>query len=405
MVLKRCEDMPKRAKGLTAPGIKTAGPGMHADGNGLYLSVTARGVKAWIYRYQKAGKRHEMTLSPLDRLSLSDARKKALQLRWAIAEGADPMGDRKTKQRESAKAMEAARKTFRECALAYFAAHRSEWRSEKHASQWTQSMEDHVYPLLGDEPVAAIDIDGVMSVLSPIWTTKAVTARRVRGRVESVLDWARTAGYRPKGELNPATWRGNLSNLLARKAPKAKPHRAMPYIEVPAFMVELRKRQRSSMSAIVLEFAILAAGRTDEALSARWEEIDLEAATWSIPGDRMKGDRPHRVPLTEASVKLLGALTRTSELVFPGRDNASKPMNERLLWNLLCGRMKYPYSPHGFRASFKTWGSEKGYPAELIERCLAHLIGNETERRYERSDLLEQRRPILADWAAHCSTP
>jgi hypothetical protein len=279
--------MPKQVAGLTARQVSAnKEPGLLADGGGLNLQTSPSGAKSWIFRYQIAGRRRDMGLGSASTISLAKAREKARAARELVAQGIDPLDARQAER--AAKAIDAAKAmTFRQCAEAYIEAHRAGWRSAKHAAQWPSTLETFVYPTMGALPVQAIDTALVMKTLEPIWQVKTETASRVRGRIESILDWATASGYR-QGE-NPARWKGHLENLLPKKTKVARVehHAAMPYAELPAFMVELRQQERFAAKA--LEFAILTAGRTDEVIGATWAEIDLEAHQWVIPGERMKG--------------------------------------------------------------------------------------------------------------------
>jgi integrase len=281
---------------------RTKEPGMYADGGGLYLRVGPTGAKSWIYRYMADGKRHDMGLGPLNALSLAEARAKAAELRRMRVDGSDPLRTREAQQAavklEAAKAM-----SFKQCAESYIQAHATGWKNAKHAAQWGSTLETYAYPVLGGLPVQGIETGLIMQVLEPIWATKAETASRVRGRIEAILDWATTRGYR-QGE-NPARWRGHLNNLLPKrsKVAKVEHHAALPYAEMAEFMAALRKQE--GMGTRALEFAILTAARTGEVIGTQWDEIDLTAAVWTIPGDRMKAGREHRIPLTDRAVAIL----------------------------------------------------------------------------------------------------
>jgi hypothetical protein len=274
----------KRFVARTVETIKK--PGLHADGGGLYLHVSKNGAKSWIFRWKRDGKLHDMGLGPINTISLTEARDKALACRKLKYEGRNPIEERRS-QRQAAKLESTKAMTFRQCGEAYIAAHRAGWKSDKHAAQWPSTLATYVYPVFGDQPVRVVDVALVMKVLEPIWTTKPETASRVRGRIESVLDWATARGYR-KGE-NPARWRGHLENLLPKRSKVAhvKHHAALPYAEISTFMAELRRQE--GMAARALEFAILTAARTGEVIDATWAEIDLEGRLWTIPAGRMKG--------------------------------------------------------------------------------------------------------------------
>lgn len=290
---------------------------MYGDGGGLWLQVSGAGAKSWIFRFTLNGRSREMGLGSFSTFTLAEAREKALACRKLCAEGIDPIQARQV-QRGEARLEAAKAMTFRECALAYIESHKAGWRNARHASQWPTTLEGYVYPVFGDLPVQAVDTGLVMKAIEPIWATKSETASRLRGRIESVLDWATTRGYR-RGE-NPARWKGHLQNLLPKrsKVQRVAHHAALPYSEMASFMVELRSRE--VVVARALEFTILTAARTGEVMGARWVEMDLSAAMWTIPAERMKGGREHRVPLSAAAVDLLKVLPGPSagEFVFPG---------------------------------------------------------------------------------------
>jgi integrase len=360
---------------LTALKVdKAKRPGMYADGGGLYLQVTQGGA-SWIYRYMLAGRAREMGLGPRALFSLSAARAKALNARRLRHEGIDPI---EIRHAERAKArLDAARAvTFNQCAESYIKAHRAGWRNEKHAAQWTSTLATYAGPVIGALPVQAIDTALVLKVLEPIWTTKPETASRLRGRIEAVLDWAKVRGYRA-GE-NPARWRGHLDKLLpARgKVRKVEHHAALPYAELPAFMSELR--EHSSLIARALEFTILSATRTSETIGASWDEIDIEAKVWTIPGGRMKAGKEHRVPLCDRALGILRGLHRHGERIFPLTDDAA-------MLKLLRG-MRPGQTVHGSRSSFRDWAAETtNFPNHVVEMALAHTIGDKVEKASRRS--------------------
>ena len=281
---------------------------------------------------------------------------------------------------------------------AYMRAHRASWKSAKHAAQWAATLEQYAYPVLGDMLVRDVEKPHVMAVLEPIWLDRNETASRLRSRLELVLSYAMQAGHRPEG-LNPARWRGGLDKLLARpaKVQKVEHHAALPIAEMGAFMARLRKQD--GMAALVLQFVILTACRSGEARGATWSEIDLDAALWSLPGERMKAGRPHRVPLSPAAVELLRTVPRFTgvDLVFPAPRGGS--LSDMAL-SALMRRMAVPATPHGFRSTFRDWAGERtSIPREVAEAALAHAVGDDTERAYARGDLLERRRQLMVAWA------
>ena len=378
-------------------------PGHYGDGGGLYLLIGPTGAKSWVFRFRERGRLREMGLGPVHTISLAQARERARLCREQRLDGLDPIEARKALRAqarlEAAKAM-----TFEQCAEAYIDAHQAGWRNPKHAAQWPSSLTTYVYPVFGSLPVQAVDVGLVMKALEPIWTKKAETASRVRGRIENVLDWATTRGYRA-GE-NPARWKGHLENLLPsrRKVRQVEHLAAMPYAEVPGFMPQMH--QQEGIAARALEFAILTASRTGEVLGAKWSEIDLERRLWVIPAKRMKGGREHRVPLSEPSLSILAAMgeVRESDLVFPGGRDRQSLSNRAML--AVLQRMRRGETVHGFRSSFADWCTEQtNFPSEARELALAHTVGSAVERAYRRGDLFEKRRQLAAAWARFCATP
>jgi integrase len=293
--------------------------------------------------------------------------------------------------------------TFKECADAYIEAHSAGWRDLKTLMQWTASLTTYVYPLIGQLPVQAIDVALVMKAVEPLWATKTETASRVRGRIESVLDWATARGYR-QGD-NPARWRGHLENLLPKrnKVQAVEHHAALPYQEIGAFMVELRAQ--TSVASKALEFAILTAARRAEVLGARWPEVNLTERVWIVPAARMKAGKEHRVPLSAAAVAVLEGLPRLSDYVFPGQGEG-KPLGEVTMWRVLRALGRGDLTAHGFRATFSTWAAERtAFPSEVAEMALAHTVGDAVVRAYQRGDMFEKRRQIMDSWAKFCDQP
>lgn len=389
---------------LSALAIRKTQAGMHYDGGGLYLQVTesTNGTlhRSWLYRFNMSGRERQMGLGSLETVSLADARDKAVEARKLVKDGKDPITEKRAAR--AALALEAAKAmTFDQCREAYIQSHRAAWKNIKHASQWTSTLETYVSPIMGKAPVQSIDTALLMKVLEPIWATIPETAGRVRGRIEAVLDWAKARGFRD-GE-NPARWRGHLDKLLPSRSKirVVKHHAALPYVEVPAFMASLR--MRDVVAARALEFAILTAARTGEVIGARWSEIDPAGEMWTVPGERMKAGRDHRVPLSDASLTILTAMEKikTGEFIFPG-ERRSMLSNMALL--MLLRRMnRADLTAHGFRATFRTWAGERtDFPREVIEAALAHIVGDETERAYQRGDLFEKRRQLMTAWAAYC---
>jgi integrase len=387
--------MPKTNK-LSARKVITAAVGWHGDGGGLWLRVRPNGSRAWCFRYTRNGARREMGLGALETVSLSEARDLARTARKQLRAGLDPIRE----HRLSKKAVP----LFRDAADAFMESHSAGWSNPKHAQQWKNTLATYAEPVIGDLPVDQVDTEHVMQILAPIWREKPETASRVRGRLERVLDWSAVQGHRSKE--NPARWRGHLDALLpARSKVRAvRHHAAMPWQEVPAFMVRLR--DRTGAAARALELAILTAARSGEVRGATWTEIDLEGRTWTVPAERMKGGREHRVPLSEAAASLLEGLPwrGTSELLFPSplTDN---PLSDAALCKVLKD-MGDPFTAHGFRSSFRDWCAEStNYPREVAEQALAHAISNHVEAAYRRGDLLTKRQLLMDEWARFCETP
>jgi integrase len=397
---------------LSAMFVQKAKPGVHADGGGLYLQATkaANGTisKSWIFRFatgrvvtSKAGQtRHEerqMGLGSVDAVSLAQAREKAAECRSLRAQSIDPIEARDA-ARNAAAAAAVKAMTFDQCAETYMATHRAGWRNPKHAEQWRSTLATYVSPAFGKLAAQAIDIGLIMKVLEPIWTTKPETASRVRGRIETILDWAKVRGYRT-GE-NPARWRGHLDHLLpARsKVRKVKHHAALPYAELPPFMTALRTHPGTAARAF--EFAILTAARTSEVIGARWSEIDLSGKVWTVPADRMKAGREHRVPLSARALEILKRMAevRENDHVFAGDRRAAL---SNMAFLMLLRRMdRDDLTGHGFRSTFRTWAAEcSNFPREVVEAALAHVVGDATEQAYQRGDLFEKRRRLMAAWA------
>ena len=391
---------------------KAKGPAVLHDGGGLYLRVSRTGSKSWVFRFQLDGKRRDMGLGPYPDISLAEARVKATAHRRQRHDGIDPL-DAKVAQRAAQRLAVAKGRTFRECAAEFVEKNRAGWRNAKHRQQWENTLATYVYPTLGELPVAAIDTGLVMQVLDPIWTEKPETASRVRGRIEAVLDAATVRGFR-QGP-NPAQWKGNLAHILPARARvrKVVHHAALPFAELPAFLAALRNRP--GMAARALEFGILTAARTDEVLGAPWCEIDLDAAVWTIPAERMKGGREHRVPLSRAARAVLegvrplavqrdGWLTPMAP-VFPGPRRAL-PMSNMTMLMLLRRMQRGALTVHGFRSTFSDWAGERtAYPREVVEMALAHAIENKVEAAYRRGDLFEKRRKLMNAWAGFCMAP
>jgi integrase len=379
---------------LTARKVETAKPGKYSDGGNLYLIVSETGTRKWVLRFTWRGKAKEMGLGGAGSVPLADAREKAATARRQIAQGLNPIDERKR---------DGGIPTFGEMADDVRETLSAGFRNKKHQAQWKSTLETYAAPLRA-KPVDTIATDDVLAVLKPIWTTKAETASRVRGRIEKILDAAKAKSFRD-GE-NPARWRGHLDHLLPRPLKLARGHHAaMPYEDVATFIAKLR--QREATSALALELCILTAARSGEILGTQWSEIDLDKTIWTVPANRMKAGREHRVPLSPRAVAILRQLEKlkTGEFVFPGQAR-NKPLSSMAM-EMILRRMKIQDATvHGFRSSFRDWaGNASNFPRELIETALAHVIGDKAEQAYRRSDALEKRRKLMNAWAAYCMAP
>jgi integrase len=393
--------MARTLEKLTAVAVaKRAKPGRVSDGGGLYLNVLSATSKSWLFMWAVKGKRREMGLGPFPAITLKAAREKATEYRAMVAEGLDPIAERNRRLA----------KTFGECADLYIASMEGSWKNEKHKYQWRQTLTSYCTTIRA-RPIASISTEDVLGVLNPIWTTKAETASRLRNRLELVLDFARAKGWRD-GE-NPARWRGHLKNLLPapRRRDAVKHLPAMAYDDVPAFLTRLRTHE--AMAARALEFTILTACRTGEALGATWAEIDLDKALWTVPGERMKANQQHIVPLSPAAIALLKPLKEAahSKFVFPGQKalvHKGRPLGlgplSNMAMEMLLRRMKVTdFTVHGFRSSFRDWcGDRTEFPREVAEQALAHKVGDSVEQAYRRSSAIEKRRRLMEAWAEHC---
>jgi integrase len=383
-------------KRLSARAIATLSrPGRHADGGGLYLVISNRdgfARRSWLYLFTWQGKLRAMGLGPYPLISLAEARGKRDKWRTVLVSGRNPIEVRRTPASKTVP-------TFGEFAAAFLEAKAPQWRNAKHRAQWRTTVEVYAKSLR-DTPVDTIDTAAVLSVLKPVWQRIPETASRLRARIEAILDAAKAQEHR-SGE-NPARWRGHLDHLLAKRQTLArKHHAAMPYSDMAGFITTLRKKQNVSTAAIALEFLILTAARTGEVLGARWSEIDLSARVWTVPSDRMKGGREHRVPLSDRAAEIIEevAATKTSEFVFPGR--RSSPLSNMAITMVLRRMKAGNVTAHGFRSSFRDWaGNETNFARELAEAALAHVIGDKAEQAYRRGDALERRRGLMATWAA-----
>ena len=392
----------RRVGKLAARKVETiAKSGLYGDGANLYLKVDTSGAKSWIFRWEiGGGKVRKIGLGPLHTVSLSEARDRAEKVRKQIFDGIDPRLARR-EAKAAALLAEAKAMTFDQAAEAYIEAHKAGWKSDKHASQWAATLKTYASPHFGKLPVAAIDTGLVLKALEPIWVEKTDTASKVRGRIESVLDWAKVRGYRDEKTPNPAVWKGGLKHLLpARdKVHKVEHHAALPYAELPAFMRDLRKRY--GVGPLALEFCILTATRTSETLNATWDEV--HGKVWTIPAERMKGGREHRIPLCDRALAIIEDMKaiKHGKFIFPGA-RRGRPLSNMALLTVLRRMGRGDLTTHGFRATFKTWATERtNFQREICEVALAHDVGDKTEQAYQRGDLLDKRRRLMIAWGAY----
>jgi integrase len=393
---------------LSVRQVQTAKPkgdrrtAVFADGGNLYLQTTVSKSgdisRSWIFRYEYLGQRHDVGLGSTETRDLKAARIKAKEMRLQLLDGTDPLA---AKERVRAEQMErlaerARAMTFRDCFVKCLASHEDSWRNAEHRRQWRTSIEQDVLPVIGDLAIDDIGTPHVIKVLEPIWKSKPETASRIRGRIERVLAWATVRGFR-SGD-NPARWRGHLQEMFPAtgKIAKVDHHEAMPFVEVPGFMAKLRERDH--LAARALEFTILTAARTGEVLGTKWDEVDLVAKTWTVPGSRMKSGKQHKVPLSDRAIEILKA----------------RPHHEGRIFEIGEERMRIMLrevhgggpTVHGFRSAFRDWCSERtSFPPIVAEQALAHTVGSKTERAYHRTDLFEKRRRLMGEWATWCSRP
>ena len=392
---------------LTAKCVeRTKKPGRYRCGlvRGLYLQISDNGAKSYVLRFERQGRERMMGLGSASEFSLKEARDRARAARQLLADGIDPLAAKEA-SRQATKLAAARRLTFREAAERYFNQHESKWRSASHREEFLRSLAAYAYPALGGMDVASIETADILRAIEPHWTTKTTTADRVRNRVAQVIDWCVVRGHRPPGS-NPAAWKGHLDQVLppVRKVTPVTHHAALDYHELPAFVVELRKR--TGTSARALEFLILTAARSGEVLGATWDEVSLNSAMWVIPAERMNAGHDHRVPLSPAARDLLRKLPReaNNRFVFIGPRGGGL---SNMALHELRQRMGFGHiTTHGFRASFASWAYEQSTAApHAIEISLAHTVGSETELAYRRKDLFAKRVRLMEQWSRYCMSP
>ncbi|MDP1998342.1 MAG: integrase arm-type DNA-binding domain-containing protein [Rhodoferax sp.] len=418
--------MARQLNRLTALQVsKLNKPGLYGDGGGLTLQITRTGVKSWLFRFMREGKAYGMGLGATHTISLAEARQKALEARKLLADGLNPMAVKK--QKLLALALERAKMmTFDQCAASYIEAHKASWKNAKHIDQWTNTLATYASPVFGQQPVADIDTALIVKCLSPIWQTKTETASRLRGRIESVLGWATTSGYRA-GE-NPARWKGHLENLLATigKSSRTKNHPSLPWQRIGEFMLALKARPGVASKAV--EFAVLTACRSGEVRGTKWSEFDFTERVWTIPAERMKARREHQVPISDAALAVLMSIRSTdmvsmgqlsipadSRFVFAGtKMQALSDMSLTAVIRRMNGDGDKPIwvdangdgiTVHGFRSSFRMWAAEMtAYPREVAEHALAHQLPDAVERAYQRGTQFSKRQALMADWGVVCTS-
>jgi integrase len=395
--------MAKQIGLLIARQVDTKEAGFHSDGGNLYLRVKDTGARSWVFRYKFGGKGkiegkvRELGIGSKDDRSLAQARKLATEMRAALAAGNDPA--------ELLNRSDTEAKTFKDYAADFIETNRSEWRNAKHAAQWTTTLEQYAYPVIGGKLPVNVTMADVKSILLPMWATKTETATRLRQRIEAVLDYAAVT-EKANGRFNPAIWKGNLEHVLSnpKKLTKREHHASAPYADVPGIMSELRNKD--FLSAYCLRFIILTAARSGEGRGALWNEIDLNEKTWTIPASRMKANREHRVPLCDESISILTKMQEwrldDAERVFNGERNG-------LLSDVAINKTLHSIAPkvtvHGFRSSFRVWGAETtAYPSAVLETALAHINTNQVEAAYQRSDLFKRRTELMQAWGNYCGS-
>lgn len=376
---------------LSVQFVRNAPPGFYCDGHGLNLRVDPSGARRWVQRLMIRGKSRTLGLGGFPLVSLAEARERAIRNRKLARAGGDPLAEKR-----QARLMP----TFEEAVEHVVALHRPHWRNAKHAKDWPSSLRRHTFPRIGARPVSEVTSDDVLAVLTPIWHTRPETARRVRQRIGAVMKWAVAKGYRTDNPAGEA-----IGQALPRQVAEKRHMPALPYREVPGAIEAVRGSDASLAAKLAFEFLVLTAARSGETRLATWDEFDLEARVWTIPGERMKARRPHRVPLSERVLRVLGEarmLSGGDGLVFPGM-KAGRPLSDMTLSKLLH-ELNIAAVPHGFRSSFRDWASElTDTPHAVMEAALAHTVKDKAEAAYARSDLFDRRRHLMDQWAAYLS--
>lgn len=397
--------MPRKAKILSALQVKRLTcPGLHAVGEvaGLQLQVKNTGARSWILRVQIGSRRRDIGLGGYPDVTVAAARERAREARDQIRRGVDPIEQRKA-TRDALIVEQGRQLTFAEAAVQCHTTKTPEFRNRKHGADWINSLTRYAIPVIGQLPIAEVELGHIVKVLEPIWTSKTETATRVRQRIESVLAWATVSGYR-KGD-NPARWKGNLEHALPKpsKVRKRKHFAALPWQEIGSFMADLR--QREGVASRALEFLILTATRSGEVRLATWDEIDFDSNIWTVPAERMKAGKAHRIPLSVPALKILQSLPRFSGSQFVFTSPRGGSLSDMSV-SAVCRRMKVNAVPHGFRSSFKDWcRSSTAYPDEVSELALAHVSSDATRTAYARDELLPKRKRLMDDWAKYCEAP
>ncbi len=401
--------MAERFTALFVKHIKR--PGKFPDGGNLYLKVrkstrkirTDAVTKSWLFRYSRFGKDTWLGLGPYPDVTLAEARDLATRERKKILQGIDPLTDKRARQ-IAVRTAHDNMLSFAECAELYVESQAPGWSNPKHVEQWRSTLKNLAGPIIGHLSVDQINTALIMRCIEPIWTTKTETASRLRGRIESVLDWSTVRGYR-KGD-NPARWRGHLDKLLPRpsQVARVKHHAALPFTDIGAFTGQIR--EDAGIASRALEFTILTTARTNEVVRAQWSEIDLNRKIWIVPAERMKSKREHRVPLSAAALSALETVRGRSNIyVFPGHTRHSHLSNAAMM-QVLKRVGRSDVTVHGFRSTFRDWCAEStNYPSDVAEMALAHAVRDKTEAAYRRGDLLKKRARLMADWARYCSKP